>query len=48
MTSLKCLILNDTKVTDAGLAPLKSLKNLRQLHLGQTPVTDQGLCNCTG
>jgi AcrR family transcriptional regulator len=33
----------DRKVTDAGLKELQELKNLQDLHLGNTQVTDVGL-----
>ena len=35
--------MDSTKLTDAGLAPLKALKNLRELNLSWTHVTDAGL-----
>ena len=35
--------LNDTKVTDAGLKELATLKNLTTLDLGFTKVTDAGV-----
>src|ERR1022692_870042 len=34
---------NGTKVTDAGLKELASLKSLQELHLASTMVTDVGL-----
>jgi hypothetical protein len=34
-----------THVTDAGLKELAGLKSLHALELGQTDVTDAGLCN---
>lgn len=37
------LNLANTKVTDAGLAPLAGLTNLRRLHLEKTGVGDEGL-----
>ena len=39
MTSLERLNLDLTKITDAGLEHLKSLKNLKSLSLEQTKVT---------
>jgi len=43
-----CLNLAGTKVTDAGLAPLANLTNLRRLHLEKTAVTDAGLVHLKG
>lgn len=42
------LNLGSSKITDAGLAHLKGLKNLRRLHLERTAVTDAGLANLAG
>lgn len=39
------LNLADTKVTDAGLAPLAALKNVSALHLERSSVTDAGLAH---
>src|SRR5205085_405016 len=41
---LNIIDLFDTKVTDAGMVNLKG-KNLTQLQLGQTQVSDMGLAN---
>ena len=43
LTKLQELHLNETKVTDAGLAHLKDLTNLQTLNLRFTQVTDAGL-----
>jgi mono/diheme cytochrome c family protein len=37
-----------TQVTDAGLAQIKDLKNLRRLHLEKTGITDAGLVHLKG
>jgi mono/diheme cytochrome c family protein len=42
------LNLAGTKVTDAGLAPLAGLTNLRRLHLEKTGITDAGLVHLKG
>ena len=42
------LNLAGTKVTDAGLAPVAGLTNLRRLHLEKTGVTDAGLVHLKG
>lgn len=42
MTSLECLWLERTNVTDAGLMQLSALKCLKRLYLGGTAVTDDG------
>jgi len=42
------LNLAGSKVTDAGLAPLASLKNLSALHLELSSITDVGLAHLTG
>jgi hypothetical protein len=42
MTSLKTLNLNGTKVTDKGLVHLYGLRNLREVMLYNTSVTDEG------
>ena len=43
MLSLRVLELHRTRVTDAGLEHLAGLKNLAQLTLGGTAVTDKGV-----
>lgn len=44
LRGLNNLILNETAVTDAGLANLRPLAgNLGTLYLGETPITDRGL-----
>ena len=44
MTNLKELTLNDCeRITDAGIAHLKNLKNLEVLKLNETKVTDKAL-----
>jgi hypothetical protein len=42
------LNLSDAKPTEAGLAPLASLKNLSALHLERSAVTDAGLAHIAG
>ncbi|MEX0612661.1 MAG: c-type cytochrome domain-containing protein [Pirellulales bacterium] len=42
------LNLADAKPSDAGLAPLATLKNLSALHLERAAVTDAGLAHVTG
>ena len=42
------LNLANTKITDAGLAAIASLPNLRVLHLEKTPVGDAGLVHLKG
>ncbi len=42
------LNLADSKPTDAGLAPLATLKNLSVLHLERSSVTDAGLAHIGG
>ena len=42
MKSLSLLKLMSTQVTDAGLAHLKGLTNLRQVYLDDTRVTGTG------
>ncbi len=46
----QCYALNlaDSKPTDAGLAPLASLKNLAELHLEHSTITDTGLAHLKG
>jgi hypothetical protein len=43
----QCFALNlaESKPTDAGLAPLATLKNLAELHLERSTVTDAGLAH---
>ncbi len=43
--ALYWLDLGETAVTDAGLASLAAMKNLRRLHLDRTAVTDAGLAH---
>lgn len=43
LTKLTKLYLVDTKLTDAGLAHLKEMKDLQVLSLVGTPITDAGL-----
>jgi hypothetical protein len=43
--ALYWLDLGETAVTDTGLSALKSMKNLRRLHLDRTKVTDAGLAH---
>jgi hypothetical protein len=46
LPQLQSLILSgNAMMSDAGLAPLKNLKNLRALNLDDTAVTDGGLLN---
>jgi hypothetical protein len=45
---LYTLDLADGQFTDAGLAPLASLKNLATLHLERSNVTDAGLAHVAG
>src|SRR5262249_31293632 len=40
--------LENKKVTDAGLADLKAMRQLQTLRLGRTPVTDAGLAHLKG
>ena len=48
MKSLEFVLINDTKVTDAGLKHLKGLTKLERLYLSDTKVTDAGLMHLTG
>ena len=48
LTDLEVLILDYTKVTDAGLGHLKVLTKLKYLHLSFTKVTDAGLVHLKG
>lgn len=43
LDNLRFLSLAETRVTDAGLQHLLSLKGLQELHLDHTAITDQGL-----
>jgi len=43
LTQLRVLVLNGTKVTDAGLEHLKGLTQLKTLQLWNTKVTDEGV-----
>lgn len=43
LTDLNTLFINDTQVTDAGLGHLKGMTKLRELHLGNTQVTEGGV-----
>jgi len=45
LTSLGELKLQDTNITDAGLAHLKGLTSLELLYLGKTQITDAGLAH---
>jgi hypothetical protein len=42
MTRLRELDLNDTKITDAGLAKLAKIGTLEALRLKNTAITDEG------
>ena len=48
LTSLKYLVLWDTKVTDADLEHLEGLTSLHTLHLDNTQVSDGGLEHLKG
>ena len=43
LANLEYLNLYGTKVSDAGLDPLKNLKKLKKLYLWQTQVTEAGV-----
>ena len=43
LSALQTLYLNDTKVTDTGLACLKGLTRLSNLNLAGTKVTEAGV-----
>jgi hypothetical protein len=43
LIGLRWLLLNNTKVGDAGMVHLKGLKNLLALHLSNTQVSNAGL-----
>jgi hypothetical protein len=42
MEKMEVLNLGSTKITDAGLAELKGLKNLRRVRVERTGVTEDG------
>ena len=42
---MQTLLLQGTKVTDAGLGHLKGLTNLRTLYLFLTQITDAGIAD---
>ena len=42
---MQTLLIGGTKVTDAGLVNLKSLKELKKLSLFQTQVTDAAIAH---
>src|SRR5262245_4396163 len=46
--SSKCVILDRSFVTDAGLARLKKLTSLQELGLGGTGVSDAGIVHLEG
>ena len=48
MNRLRELQLDDTTVTDAGLAPLENLKHLEVLHLRRTRIGNAGLAHLKG
>jgi Leucine-rich repeat (LRR) protein len=48
LTKLESLSLNNTLVSDAGLAHLQVLTQLRNLYLGNTQVSDTGLQHLEG
>jgi len=41
--AIESLDLGETAVTDAGMAHLETMRNLRRLHLDRTQITDTGL-----
>ena len=43
MQQLKSLIVNSTKITDAGLKDIAKLKQLTELYLTDTQVTKAGV-----
>ena len=45
LTNLQDLNLEDTSITDAGLAQLKALTKLTRLNISGTEVTDAGLAH---
>ena len=48
LTSLRELRLQNTNITDAGLAHLKGLIKLKDLRLSRTKITDAGLVHLKG
>lgn len=48
LPSLTELVLNETSISDNGLAFLPNLKQLEILHLGSTAITDSGLIHLSG
>jgi len=40
---LVLIVLHKTRITDAGLRHLAGIKNLREIHIGETAVTDAGV-----
>ncbi|CAI5476429.1 unnamed protein product [Closterium sp. Yama58-4] len=48
LTTLKCLVLQNTATTDAALEGISSLKNLRALDLFNTKITDAGVAKLQG
>ena len=48
LTSLRELVLNSFKFTDAGISQLKGLKKLQKLDLSDTRITDAGLADLKG
>ncbi|MGA2496751.1 MAG: hypothetical protein ABSH20_03360, partial [Tepidisphaeraceae bacterium] len=48
MKTLCLLDLSATPITDAGLANIKALPQVRQLWLNSTPITDAGLAHVAG
>jgi hypothetical protein len=48
MNQLGCLLLQDTKVSDTGLAHLKGLESVSYLWLENTGVSDAGLEHLKG
>jgi hypothetical protein len=43
LASLRCLVLKESSVDDAGVSQLNGLNNLRELYLDGTDVTDTGI-----
>lgn len=48
LDNLKFLSLAGTRITDAGLAHVKSLQGLQELHLDRTAITNDGLAMING
>ena len=42
------LVLSNLAITDSGLAPLATIKNLKVLHLSGSPISDEGLAHLRG